>query len=156
RHYPERVSLASIRSVSALSRALTPFLSSGLKLFGRFFPKMNAVPVGRLSVYSLEELREMIRASAVEGTVPPRSTQMMEAALRLQTIPVSKIMTPFNQMASVNLGLDTEQVLDQVAEAGHTRVAAYRVDPRRIGGYLHVKDLLLAWRGVLPLNLDAL
>jgi CBS domain containing-hemolysin-like protein len=35
-------------------------------------------------------------------------------------------------------------------------VPAYRVATRKIGGYLHVKDLLYVWRGVLPLNLDAL
>jgi putative hemolysin len=155
RNYPQRMALASIRWVSALSRWATPFLRIGLGFFEKF-PAFDGVPVGRLSVYSLEELREMIRASAVEGELPHRSTQMMEGALRLQQIPVSKIMTPFEKIETVNLGLDPEQVLDQVAEAGHTRVPVYRVTPRKIGGYLHVKDLLYVWRGVLPLNLDAL
>ena len=92
------------------------------------FPSLKCVPVGRLSLYSLEELREMIRASAEQGQVAhPRQTQMMEAALRLSHIPVSKIMTPFEKMDSVNLGLDPEQVLDQVAEAGsHPRAGVSR------------------------------
>jgi len=29
------------------------------------------------------------------------------------------------------------------------------VDPKKIGGYLHAKDLLFVWRGVLPLVLAA-
>ena len=155
RHYPQRVSLASIRMVSALSRALTPLLRVILGFFERF-PTFEGTPVGRLSVYSLEELREMIQAGAAEGEIPHRSTQMMEAALRLQTVPVSKIMTPFERMDAVNLGQDPEQILDRVAEIGHNRVPAYRASPRKIGGYLHVKDLLYVWRGALPLNLDAL
>jgi putative hemolysin len=156
RHYPQRIALASIRWVSLLSKWATPFLRWGLGFFETLFPKLEGVPVSRLSVYSLEELREMIRASSAEGSIPHRSTQMMEGALRLQQIPVTKIMTPIARVGAVNLGQGPEEVLDQVAEIGHTRVPAYRVDPRKIGGYLHVKDLLLVWRGVLPLNLDTL
>jgi putative hemolysin len=156
RHYPQRIALASIRWVSLLSRWATPFLRWGLGFFEILFPKLEGVPVGRLSVYSLEELREMIRASSAEGAIPHRSTQMMEGALRLQQIPVSKIMTPFEHVGVVNLGQGPEEVLDQVAEIAHTRVPIYRVNPRKIGGYLHVKDLLLVWRGVLPMNLDSL
>jgi putative hemolysin len=156
RHYPQRVALASIRAVSALSRWAAPILRLLLGFFERMFPAFEAVPVGRLSVYSLEELREMIRVSGVQGEIPHRSTQMMEGALRLSHIPVSKIMTPFDKVEGVNLGLDKEIVLDQIAEAGHMRVPVYRMSPSRVGGYLHVKDLLYAWRGILPLNLDAL
>jgi putative hemolysin len=155
RNYPQRVSLASIRIVSALSRWATPVLRVALGFFEKF-PAFEGVPVGRLSVYSLEEVREMIHASAAEGAVPHRSTQMMESALRLQQVPVSKIMTPFERVEAVNLGLDPEQVLDQVAEIGHNRVPAYRASAKKIGGYLHAKDLLYVWRGALPLNLDAL
>ncbi len=155
RNYPQRVSLASIQIVSALSRRATPFLRVVLGFLDKF-PIFEGAPVGRLSVYSLEEIREMIRAVAAEGQIPHRYTQMMEGALRLQNIPVSKIMTPFERLNTVNLGLDAEQVLDRVAELGHNRVPVYRVSPKKIGGYLHVKDLLYVWRGALPLNLDAL
>ena len=155
RHYPQRVALFTLRPISLLAQALTP----GLKRFLGFFEKLpmfEGVPVGRLSVYSVEELGEIIRASAAGGQVERRSSQMMERTLALERRTVSQIMTPFEKVESVNLGLDPEQVIDQVAEAGRTRVPAYRADPRKIGGYLHVKDLLLAWRGVLPLRLDLL
>lgn len=156
RHYPQRIALASIRVVSALSRAVTPVVRVVLRFFEKLFPALEGAPVGLLSVYSLEELRELIRASAVEGGLPHRSTQMMEGALRLSQIPVSKIMTPYEKVEAVNMGWDPERVLDEVAEAGHTRVPVYRVTPQRLGGYLHVKDLLFVWRGVLPLQLDVL
>jgi CBS domain containing-hemolysin-like protein len=153
---PQRVALASIRWVSVLSRWITPVVRRGLAFFERLFPPLEGVPVGKLSVYSLEELYEMIRASAIQGAVPPRSTQMMERALALHRIPVSRIMTPFEQIEAVDLGWDPEQILDRVAEAGHTRVPAYRADRHKIGGYLHIKDLLLVWRGALPLQPDVL
>lgn len=155
RSYPQRITLMSIRLLSALSRWATPVLRVVIGFFDRF-PIFEGAPVGRLSVYSLEELREMIQASALEGEIPHRSTEMMESALRLQNIQVSKIMTPFQKIQSLNLGLDPDQVLDQAAEMSHTRLPVYRVNPRKIGGYLHAKDLLFVWRGVLPLNLDAL
>jgi putative hemolysin len=155
RHYPQRVSLASIRIVSWLSRRLTPLLRVVLGFLDKF-EAFEGAPVGKLSVYSLEEIREMIRAGAMEGEIPHRSTQMMEGALRLQQIPVSKLMTSAERVASVNLGIDADTVLDQIAEIGHNRVPVYRITPNKIGGYLHVKDLLYVWRGVLPLNLDAL
>jgi putative hemolysin len=155
RHYPQRISLWSIRFVSALSRAATPVLRVLLGFLDKF-EAFEGAPVGKLSVYSLEELREMMRVGAAEGEIPHRSTQMMEGALRLQQIPVSKIMTPFERVDGVNLGQDPEQVLDQIAEIGHTRVPAYRVVPQKVGGYLHMKDLLYVWRGALPLDLDTL
>lgn len=156
RHHPQRITLSSLRWISALTRLCTPAIRIGLAFFGRLFPSLQGAPVGRLSVYSLEELRDLIQASAVHGTMGRRSTQMMERALALNRIPAAQIMTPFEKVESVNLGMDTERILDQVAEAGRTRVPVYRADPRKIGGYLHVKDLLLAWRGLLPLQLDRL
>ncbi len=155
RSYPQKITLVSIRLLSTLSRWATPVLRLVIGFFDRF-PMFEGAPVGRLSVYSLEELREMIQASAMEGEIPHRSTEMMESALRLQNIQVSKIMTPFQNIQALNLGLGPDQVLDQAAEMSHTRLPAYRVNPRKIGGYLHAKDLLFVWRGVLPLNLDAL
>lgn len=156
RHYPQRVTLASIRWLSALSRWATPAIRWSLGVFEKLFPVLEGAPVGRLSVYSLEEIREMIRASAVQGTIPSPSTQMMEKALALNRLPVSQVMTPFERVEKVNLGHDPDQVLDEVAETAHTRVPVYRADPRKIGGYLHVKDILLVWRGALPLQLDRL
>jgi CBS domain containing-hemolysin-like protein len=156
RYYPQRVSLASIRIVSAMSRWATPVVRRFLDLLEKISPAFAEVPVGRLSVYSLEEIREMIQTSSAEGQLPHRSTQMIEGALRLSQIPVSKIMTPFHKVESVNLGMDPEKILDEVAEVGHTRVPVYRVSPRKLAGYLHVKDLLFVWRGALPLKLDAL
>lgn len=156
RHYPQTVTLATLRWVAALTKLLTPTLRAVLGFFGKLFPDLDGVPVGRLSVYTLEEIREMIRAGGAEGQVGRRSMQMMERVIALNRIPVAQIMTPFEKVEMVNLGQDTEAVLDQVAEAGRTRVPAWRYNPRKIGGYLHVKDLLLAWRGVLPLQLDIL
>ncbi len=155
RHYPQRISLLSIRVVSTLSRWLTPMLRLLIGFFDKF-PMFEGEPVGKLSLYSLEELREVIRAGAEEGQLHPDATLMMENALKLQAIPVSKIMTPFEKIDAVNLGQSPERILDEIAEMGHTRIPAYRVSPRKIGGYLHAKDLLYVWRGVLPLNLDAL
>src|SRR6185503_10519693 len=98
------------------TRWLTPAIGALLHLFEKLFPSLEGVPVGRLSVYSLEELREMIRASSVQGEVPHRSSQMMERTLALNRIPVSQIMTPFEKVEAVNLGIDTDRILDQVAE----------------------------------------
>lgn len=156
RHYPQRVAISCLRWISGLTRALTPLIRFMLKGFEKLFPTLEGAPVGRLTVYTIEEVREMIRAGAAEGHVERRSMQMMERVLALNRISVSQIMSPFEKVEMVNLEKDLETILDQVAEAGRTRVAAFRGNPRRIVGYLHVKDLLLAWRGVLPLKLDML
>lgn len=156
RHYPQRISITTLRWLSAFSRFLTPFIRAMLKSFEFLFPSLHGAPVGRLSVYTIEEVREMIRAGAAEGQVGRRSMQMMERVLALHKIPVSQIMTPFEKVESVNPGQEIDAVLDQVAEIGRTRIPAWRGHPRKVGGYLHVKDLLLAWRGVLPLRLDLL
>jgi putative hemolysin len=156
RHYPQRVTMASLRWTSALSSFLTPFIRLGMAFFGRLFPVLQGAPVRRMAVYSLEELRDMIRAIATHGAMDRRSTQMMERVLALNRTQASQIMTPFSKIDMVNLGMDTESLLDQIAEAGRTRVPAYRANPRKIGGFLHVKDLLMAWRGLLPVKLDLL
>ena len=156
RHYPQRVTLTTLHGMSLLTRALAPILRGVIGLLDKL-PMFEGMPVGRLSVYTVEELREMIRAGGAGGQVTRRSMQMMERALALNRLPVSQIMTPFAKIESVNLGLSPEAVVDRVAEIGRTRVPAWRGDsPRRIGGYLHVKDLLLVWRGALPLNPDLL
>ncbi|MFA5975501.1 MAG: hemolysin family protein [Elusimicrobiota bacterium] len=156
RHYPQRVTVASLRWTSALAKLFTPGIRLGMAFFGRLFPALQGAPVGRMSVYSLEELRDMIRASAMHGTMGQRSSQMMERVLALNRTQVAQIMTPFEKIDMVNLGMDPERILDQIAEAGRTRVPAYRANARKIGGFLHMKDLLMAWRGLLPVKLDLL
>jgi CBS domain containing-hemolysin-like protein len=156
RHRPERVAILTLGWLSALTKFSTPFIRAGLRLFEGLFPSLEASPVGRVSVYSIEDLREVIASTAKQGLLPARSTDMMERVLNLNRITVSKIMTPFEKLSALDARLDIDIVLDQMAEMGHSRVPVYRGNERKIEGYLHIKDVLMAWRGALPLKTDQL
>lgn len=91
-----------------------------------------------------EEIRGAIDLHHSEGAVEAEDRFMLGGVLDLKSLSVAEVMVHRKNMAMLDAGLPSQQLLDMVLTSKHTRLPLYRDDPENIIGVLHVKDLLRA------------
>ena len=98
------------------------------------------------------ELRTLIDIGEAEGTFEPAEAEMLENVFRFGDRQVREVMTPRNEMVSIERGSALQAFLDVYADYSHTRFPVYQEDPDNIIGILSAKDILKAMstRGITP------
>ena len=89
-----------------------------------------------------EDIRSIVSEGHREGLLEEDAREMIEGVIELGDADVSQIMTPRTDMLSIPAALSWEEMLDQVINAGHTRIPVYGRNRDDILGILHTKDLL--------------
>ena len=89
-----------------------------------------------------EDIRTIVSEGHREGLLEEDAREMIEGVIELGDADVSQIMTPRTDMLSIPASLSWEEMLDQVINAGHTRIPVYGRNRDDILGILHAKDLL--------------
>ena len=89
-----------------------------------------------------EDIRTIVSEGHREGLLEEDAREMIEGVIELGDADVSKIMPPRTDMLSIPASLTWEEMLDQVIDAGHTRIPVYGRNRDDILGILHTKDLL--------------
>lgn len=146
RRNPEKVTIFSLPILSRLTNITNFIVSPFIKITKILFPRLNLVPVGRLTCVSLEEVHGLISEANVTGALGKEASLMLERVLKLGNLKVSQIMTPINNVDAVSLSQDDEKFLDLVVETGRSRVPVYNVSINKIIGFIHTKDLLWCWK----------
>jgi putative hemolysin len=147
--YAEEFSLFSIDSVRLLEKCTDPivrFVSFAstvvLQLTG------NAIE-DEDEVISSEEIRALIDAGHVGGSVGEQERRMILGAVELGNINVRAIMVPRVQIQYVKVTTSLEEAFQLVSENAHTRLPVCDEDLDNIIGVLHVKDLIRPMSGLL-------
>lgn len=93
-----------------------------------------------------ESIEEEIRAIVTEGhrggLLEEDAREMIEGVIELGDADVSEIMTPRTDMHMVQADMPWEELVDDVIEAGHTRIPVFDANRDDIIGVLYSKDLL--------------
>jgi len=153
RQHPERISLLTIRPLYYLTRALQPLLAGFLWCIKPITRGMSLAPVKNLSLLSVEEIKRLIAESGEQGQLGQASREMMQKVLVLNERAVGQIMTPLDRMEyldGASLHPMRADALDTLIEIGHTRIPVCQGDPRRITGYINLKDITAPLTNALP------
>ena len=147
--HAEEFSLFSIDSVRLLERFTDPivrFVSFAsnvvLQLTGNAIEEED-------EVISSEEIRAMIDAGHVGGSVGEQERRMILGAVELGNINVRAIMVPRVQIQYIKATTSLEEAFQLVSENAHTRLPVCDDDLDSIVGVLHVKDLIRPMSGLL-------
>jgi putative hemolysin len=89
-----------------------------------------------------EDIRQLVREGAQEGSVEPQEEQIIEGVFKLSERTVRQIMTPRIDMEVLDADAAVGDVLGEVIEIGYSRYPVYREQPDEIIGVVHVRDLL--------------
>jgi magnesium and cobalt exporter, CNNM family len=115
-----------------LARAIDTFLQ---RLAGR--------PVAAESQDAIEEeIRTIVNEGHREGLINEDAREMIEGVFELGDAVVSQVMTPRTEMYMVHVNRPWDDIVNDVIDAGHTRVPAYDRNRDDVVGILYSKDLL--------------
>jgi putative hemolysin len=95
--------------------------------------------------HSAEELKMIVSSSRGLGFLPETQEDMIHRVLDLGTIAVREVMIPRNDIVSISSDATLDEVLHTMIEQQHSRLPVYEVEPEKIIGVLHYKDLLPVW-----------
>jgi CBS domain containing-hemolysin-like protein len=97
---------------------------------------------GEHRVHSVEELAMLVEEVEEAGLISSDQAEYVHNVFRLSAKKVSECMLPREKMASLELHLPLEQVLEKVRAGAHTRLPVYDTDINNIIGIVNTKDLL--------------
>jgi CBS domain containing-hemolysin-like protein len=89
-----------------------------------------------------EEIRTIVSEGHREGLIEEDAREMIEGVIELGDAVVSHVMTPRTEMYMVQVNRPWDDVVNDIIDAGHTRVPAYEKNRDDVVGMLYSKDLL--------------
>jgi CBS domain containing-hemolysin-like protein len=89
-----------------------------------------------------EEIRTIVSEGHREGLLEEEAREMIEGVIELGDAVVSHIMTPRTEIHMVPLDTPWDELIENIIDAGHTRVPVFDKSRDDIAGILYIKDLL--------------
>lgn len=94
------------------------------------------------SVYTVDELRQIIDVSQKGGTLEPDEQRLLHRVFEFSDAEVREVMMPRMRVVGLELSSPREEVLAIVLENMYSRYPVYRKSIEEIVGVVHGKDLL--------------
>jgi Mg2+/Co2+ transporter CorB len=135
---PDPVALSSTYIYKVLVFLMTPiswFTNKAAYAFLRLFGVKPAGGDG--ASMSAEELRSVVAEAG--PMIPTRHRQMLLSILDLEHISVNDIMVPRQEIASINVDDNWEDILDQLRQTPHTRLPLHEGELDNLIGIIHMK-----------------
>ncbi len=136
--HPDSVALASTYIYKALVFISTPvtwFANKAAYGFLRLFGVKPVTENGQ--TMSADELRAVVAEAG--PMIPTRHRQMLLSILDLEHVTVNDIMIPRQEIASINVDDNWEDILDQLRQTPHTRLPLHEGELDNLAGIVHMK-----------------
>jgi putative hemolysin len=143
----DRVSVMVAPILLMVSRVTRPFvhaLERGSSLVSRLLNVHEEQP----GSHSVEELKVILESSRQSGRISAFQERMISRVLDWENLLVREIMVPRNDIVSVPVDADVDQLLRTLITHKYSRVPVYDQRPESIIGVLLYKDLLRAWESM--------
>jgi Mg2+/Co2+ transporter CorB len=135
---PDPVALSSAYIYKVLAIVMSPFSWCANKAAYGFLRLFGVKPVRSDGVaMSADELRSVVAEAG--PMIPTRHRQMLLSILDLEHITVDDIMVPRQDIASINVEDNWEDILDQLRQTPHTRLPLHEGELDNLLGIIHMK-----------------
>lgn len=108
------------------------------------------------SVYTVEELRQIIDVSQQSGTIEPDEQQLLQRVFEFSDSEVREVMMPRTRIVGLEQSMSRDEVVAIVLENMYSRYPVYCDDIENIVGVVHGKDLLGRLVAGEPFNLETI
>jgi len=138
---PELLAFPAAWIYTPLLKVFYPFVWF-VNLFVNLFLRMARVDIKKNNFNSLnkDELRSII--ADADSLMPARYQKMLMGILDLESATVEDIMTPRNEIVGIDLEAPIEEIIEQIKDSPHTRLAVYKKNIDRVIGFLHLRNVL--------------
>ncbi len=138
---PEKVAGLVVRPVSWLTKVLYPLSFIFIRI-ANFFVTLLGGKIVRRPFVTEEEIKMMVSVGAEEAEIEEGEKEMIHSIFEFGDTIVREVMVPRPDMVVVESGAATEEVLEQVVTAGHSRIPVYEDSIDNVIGLMYAKDLL--------------
>jgi CBS domain containing-hemolysin-like protein len=97
---------------------------------------------GHASVYTVDELRQIIDLSQKSGTLEPDEQRLLHRVFEFSDSEVREVMMPRTRVVGIELSSSRDEVVAILLENMYSRYPVYRKSIEDIVGVVHGKDLL--------------
>jgi putative hemolysin len=139
---PVAWSLALSGPTYVICSALGPFMRPLLRFFDSLLLRRGATARYTPPPPSLREIEKLLTDEARSGNLGAPAAEMVHGLFAFAELTAKEIMVPRTRVVGVPIDADPQQVLDLLAEEGHTRMPVYDGDLDHIKGVLHAKDVI--------------
>ena len=139
--YAERMAFLFAGPIDLLGRILAPlvwFLTTATQAITRLFG-ITDTQGERLTA---EELMIIVERGGEQGVIEAEEQQMIGAVLELGQQRVHEVMVPRIAITALPVDAPSDQIVDTIVAAGHSRIPIYDETIDNVMGILYAKDLL--------------
>lgn len=147
---PKRVALSKSIKIALLfapviyffMKVFTPFvwlLTVSTKSIVRLFGIKHKQEDGSITE---KDIKEMIVYGHIEGLYNKQEKDMMERIFMFDDLSANEIMTPINNVTSINIELADEETINKIIESKYSRIPVYKDHKDNIQGIIMVKDIV--------------
>lgn len=91
---------------------------------------------------SEDELKQVIDASSLRGTIDSTEHELIKSVLKFSDITAKEIMVPRPDIVALDISMPHDSLLEKVVEEGYSRLPVYQGTIDHIIGIIYSKDLL--------------
>ncbi|MGH2377341.1 MAG: CNNM domain-containing protein [Candidatus Limnocylindria bacterium] len=140
--YAQAVLLTLSVPIEAVSWITRPLVAPLLLVTQAITKPFGAVPTpSGGAVVSEDEIRALVESGEEQGVIEERARDMIQGVFALGDKHVHDVMIPRTDIRAIDVETPGERVLEQVVQAGHSRIPVFDENPDQIIGILYVKDL---------------
>lgn len=108
------------------------------------------------SVYTVDELRQIIDVSHKSGTLEPDEQRLLHRVFEFGDAEVREVMMPRTRIVGIEISTPREEVVAIMLENMYSRYPVYRGSIEEIVGVVHGKDLFGRLVSGMPCDLEAI
>lgn len=138
----EAIAFALIRPLVFLAKVLNPLSRLLVKAAGIVLRPLGLRPGASIPMVTEEEIRTLIQLGADEGLFEDQEHQMIHGVIHLGETQVREVMVPRTAMECINAQDQIEHIIDQITQAGYSRMPVYRGNVDNIVGVVYTKDII--------------
>ena len=139
--HSEKLSLSIAKPIEAAIFIFSPIVR-GLSFITNFFVNLMGGKEKSAFLVTEDEIRTLIKIGEEEGTLHKDHYMMLSRVLDFSKTLVRSVMTPKNQIVSMEVTSNIDDMLEKAVESGYSRFPVYKDNPENIIGIINMKDLL--------------
>ena len=142
---PEQFALLSAPIMDVFGKVFKGFISV-LDWATRLILGLIGLPpdTSSTTVYTIEEIREMVSGPEVEGLMEEPEREMLSAVIDFGNLLVRQVLIPRTEMIAVEANTPIQEAIRLAIEHAHTKLPVYIESLDQVIGIVHLPDLVRA------------
>ncbi len=142
---PEPTALFISYPLRVFTNLFKPFIWSMNVLSNAFLRIINIHPASEQDIHSSEELQLLVKQSADSGEIEEENYEIIKNAFDFTDHSAKQIMVPRQNILSIDITDEKEEILNKILESGYSRLPVYEDSIDNIIGIFYTKEIIRAY-----------